>query len=78
VAGRVRHDSAAGGDTLHAVAAVLAGRPDPAAGLFALALTRAGERLGWPAPWRDLLRELRRHPNEEVRALALEVSMQAS
>ncbi|MBZ4320949.1 hypothetical protein [Streptomyces huiliensis] len=42
-------------------------------GLLAVALVAAeGQRLGWPEEWRVLLRELRRHEDEEVRAAALE------
>ncbi|MGW6710800.1 hypothetical protein ACWGDE_38745, partial [Streptomyces sp. NPDC054956] len=40
-------------------------------GLFAAALTAGVGRLhGWPAEWRELLRELRRHPEVEVRDAA--------
>ncbi|MFJ7912009.1 hypothetical protein [Kitasatospora sp. NPDC096204] len=45
---------------------------DPAAGLFATALTEVfGDRLGWPREWRALLRELRGHPSADVRERAL-------
>ncbi|AWZ08411.1 hypothetical protein [Streptomyces sp. ICC4] len=48
------------------------------AGLFAAALTAAVGRLhGWPAPWRELLRELRRHPEAEVRDAAFSATTQA-
>ncbi|MFF3862697.1 hypothetical protein [Streptomyces sp. NPDC002209] len=44
----------------------------PVPGLFAVALTSAmGGRCGWPAEWRALLRELRRHAHLEVRDAAL-------
>ncbi|MGW1177815.1 hypothetical protein ACWD4P_29340 [Kitasatospora sp. NPDC002543] len=50
------------------------GDTGPAAALFATALTEAcGSRLGWPPEWRDLLRELRRHPSADVRERALAV-----
>jgi hypothetical protein len=44
-----------------------------AEGLLAVAVTgAAGERAGWPAPWREQLRTLRRHPVADVRDAALE------
>lgn len=47
------------------------------AGLLAAALTAGLGRLhGWPAPWRELLRELRRHPEPEVRDAAFETATQ--
>lgn len=47
------------------------------AGLFAAALTAGLGRLhGWPAPWRELLRELRRHPEAEVRDVAFGAATQ--
>ncbi|MET9466490.1 hypothetical protein ABZY44_17125 [Streptomyces sp. NPDC006544] len=47
------------------------------AGLFASALTAGLGRLhGWPAPWRELLRELRGHPETEVRDTAFEAATQ--
>ncbi|HEY1180361.1 MAG TPA: hypothetical protein VGF17_29755, partial [Phytomonospora sp.] len=63
---------------LWSAAEALAGRGDLAGGLFALALTEGGAGLGagWPSAdpsWRDLLSLLRRHPEPEVRAAALEV-----
>ncbi|AXL93568.1 hypothetical protein C4J65_30575 [Streptomyces sp. CB09001] len=40
---------------------------------MAVAVTGAlGEREDWPAPWRELLRALRRHPVPDVRDAALE------
>ncbi|MBL7259451.1 hypothetical protein [Paractinoplanes lichenicola] len=44
-------------------------------GLFAVALTRRGYRLGWPVEWRDRLRSLRRHPDPDVRDAATAVVM---
>ncbi|WP_030158024.1 hypothetical protein [Streptomyces sp. NRRL S-244] len=42
------------------------------AGLFAVALTAAmGRRCGWPPEWREVLRGLRRHTEQEVRDAAL-------
>jgi hypothetical protein len=42
-------------------------------GLLALAVVQAlGTRLDWPAPWRERLRALRRHPCADVRDAALE------
>ncbi|MEU8301610.1 hypothetical protein AB0C04_30510 [Micromonospora sp. NPDC048909] len=56
----------------------LAERGDLATGLFAVALARHGRSLGWPEPWRVLLRLLRRHPVADVRDAALGVSMAAA
>ncbi|MDO3703224.1 hypothetical protein Q3W71_16245 [Micromonospora sp. C28SCA-DRY-2] len=53
----------------------LAGRGDLAGGLFAVALVRHGASFGWPAPWRDLLIGLRRHPDADVREEAYAVEM---
>jgi hypothetical protein len=50
-------------------------RGDLAGGLFAVALVRHGAGLGWPAPWRDLLTGLRRHPDADVREEAYAVDM---
>lgn len=48
------------------------------AGLLAAGLTTGiGGLHGWPAPWRDLLRELRRHPEAEVRDAAFEAATEA-
>ncbi|MFZ3468081.1 hypothetical protein ACODT3_36900 [Streptomyces sp. 4.24] len=47
-------------------------------GLFAAALTAGIGRLhGWPPQWRDLLRELRRHPELEVRDAAYATTTQS-
>ncbi|MFI5671666.1 hypothetical protein [Streptomyces sp. NPDC051704] len=44
----------------------------PVPGLFAAALTAAmGRRCDWPPQWREVLRKLRRHPEQEVRDAAL-------
>jgi hypothetical protein len=55
----------------------LTGRGDLAGGLLALSLIGLGDDFGWNSPWRDLLHELRRHPEPEVRAEALAVDMAA-
>jgi hypothetical protein len=57
-------------------AALLATHPDVPRGLFALALLAAGRSLGWPEPWRVVLRSLREHAAADVRtrALALDTS----
>jgi hypothetical protein len=58
-----------------AAAQALAGRTDTAAGLLLCGLVElGGQGAGWSAPWRQLLRELRRHPSVEVRVAALDVS----
>lgn len=64
-----------GGEAAFATAAVtLAEDGGHAAGLFAVTLTAAnGHRTGWAAPWRELLRTLRRHAHADVREAALEV-----
>ncbi|WP_301178072.1 hypothetical protein [Actinomadura geliboluensis] len=52
---------------VHPHAERLAGRGDPAGGLFACALAgRHGPRAGWPPEWRDVLRALRAHPDPDV------------
>ncbi|MEU8604842.1 hypothetical protein [Streptomyces parvulus] len=54
-------------------ARALAAHGDHARGLVAVAVTGAlGDREDWPAPWRALLRALRRHPVPDVRDAALE------
>ncbi|MFI5495162.1 hypothetical protein [Actinoplanes sp. NPDC051859] len=53
----------------------LAARGDLAGGLFALSLVSFGASLGWKPPWRDLLLELRRHADPEVRAEAYAIDM---
>ncbi|MFJ9589372.1 hypothetical protein [Streptomyces acidicola] len=58
--------------TLLPVARGLAAHGGHAQGLLAVALTGAlGARTGWPGPWRDQLRALRRHPVPDVRDAAL-------
>ncbi|MQY07764.1 hypothetical protein [Actinomadura macrotermitis] len=55
-------------------AARLAARGDLTGGLFACALAgEHGERAGWPAEWRALLRDLRAHPHEDVAFAAREI-----
>jgi hypothetical protein len=53
----------------------LAARDDLAAGLVALGLAEYGAQLGWPPPWRDLVRQLRRHEVADVRLAALNLSL---
>lgn len=60
---------------LRGAVARLVGRGDLAGGLFAVALVRPGAAVGWPAPWRDLLVALRRHPDADVRDEAYAVAM---
>ena len=57
-------------------AALLATHDDVPRGLFALALLAAGRSLGWPEPWRVVLRSVREHAAADVRgrALALDTS----
>ncbi|GGM18192.1 MULTISPECIES: hypothetical protein [Micromonospora] len=52
-----------------------AGRGDLAGGLLAVALVRHGAGFGWPGPWRDLLLDLRRHPDLDVREQAFGIDM---
>lgn len=56
-------------------AATLAARGDLAGGLLAVAVMRAGARLRWPDPWQRQLRDLRQHPEAEVRDAACAVRM---
>jgi hypothetical protein len=59
-------------DSLDNAASTLARRTDVPAGLLAVALVATvGAEAGWPAPWREHLRALRRHPGAEVRHAAL-------
>jgi hypothetical protein len=52
---------------------VLTAIGDLASGVVAYVLVKAaGSRLGWPAEWRTRLLVLRRHPNAEVRQLAID------
>ena len=53
----------------------LAARDDLAGGLFAIELTRPGATFGWSAPWRDLLLQLRHHPDPDVREEAYTIDM---
>jgi hypothetical protein len=55
---------------LRAAAHTLTAPGDLAGGLLTLALARAGERLGWPAPFRQMVLELLKHPDPEVREAA--------
>jgi hypothetical protein len=72
VAGNTAMDSA----IVLSAAALLAAHEDVPRGLFALALLAAGRALGWPEPWRVVLRSLREHaaPDVRARALALDTS----
>jgi len=59
-----------------AAARVLAGNPDPVAGLIATRLlSAAGPELSWPAPWRAVISTLRTHPEPDVAELALDVDL---
>ncbi|WFE29422.1 hypothetical protein O7623_09635 [Solwaraspora sp. WMMD791] len=60
---------------LTGVVGALADRDDLAAGLFAVAVARAGHRYGWSPPWRSLLHRLRRHPVPDVRSAAFDMAM---
>ncbi|GAA3977645.1 hypothetical protein GCM10022384_29340 [Streptomyces marokkonensis] len=60
-------------EVLRAEVVALARHGGHAEGLLAVAVTGAlGSREEWPAPWRELLRTLRRHPVPDVRDAALE------
>jgi hypothetical protein len=75
IAANIPFDAFIGPDpqTLDRAAATLVRRPDPAAGLLAVALVAAvGAQAGWPPPWREHLRALRRHPHAEVRHAAVQ------
>jgi hypothetical protein len=60
---------------LHPAVTGLAARGDLAGGLFAVALVAPGAASGWSAPWRELLLDLRRHPDADVRDEAYRVDM---
>jgi hypothetical protein len=70
---RVATDSHADPDTVHSAAAHLERDGGLAAGPFAVALTSYGQRIGWPAEWRNQLRRLRQHPLADVRTTALAI-----
>ena len=76
-AARLAADLPPGDWALERVGAVvdrLTVRPEIAAGLFAVAATRASsEHGGWREPWAQRLRALRRHPQPDVRDAALRV-----
>ncbi|MGC0417801.1 hypothetical protein [Embleya sp. AB8] len=66
-------------DALSTAARLLAAQPAPAAGLFGCALVGVlGAQTGWPAEWRALLRDLRAHPDADVRETALAVRTTAA
>ncbi|AQS66482.1 hypothetical protein [Streptomyces pactum] len=68
-----RRDQPGDAGVLRAEVQALAEHGGHAEGLVAVAVTGAlGSREGWPAPWRELLRTLRRHPAADVRDAALE------
>ncbi|OEV07761.1 hypothetical protein AN219_31795, partial [Streptomyces nanshensis] len=57
------------------VAQDLAADGGTAAGLLAVTLIAAvNPASGWPEPWRELLRSVRRHEASDVRAAALELA----
>ncbi|AVH55262.1 MULTISPECIES: hypothetical protein [Streptomyces] len=69
--GRQAHEGDPG--TLLDAARRLAAHGGYGEGLLAAAVTEAiGTRTGWAAPWRELLRSLRRHPVADVRDAALD------
>ncbi|GHJ48238.1 hypothetical protein Cs7R123_55800 [Catellatospora sp. TT07R-123] len=53
----------------------LARRGDLTGGLFAVTMVRYGAGYGWKTPWRELLVELRQHPDPDVREEAYAVDM---
>lgn len=60
-------------DTLHEVAQVLIAKDDLMSNMFAnWIVIECGDHAGWPEEWRDLLRNLRRHPRIEVRYFAIQ------
>jgi hypothetical protein len=61
--------------TIRAAAARLADDGRLSAGLLAVALAGRGAGLGWPAPWRAQIRQLRAHRVPDVRTAALAVVM---
>ncbi|WOO79153.1 uncharacterized protein LOC62_02G002688 [Vanrija pseudolonga] len=60
-------------ETLHEVAQVLIAKDDLMSNMFAnWIVIECGDHAGWPEEWRDLLRNLRRHPRIEVRYFAIQ------
>lgn len=70
-----RLDGAVEPERLRPIAVALAAGPGLADGMFALAYTTTGRRLGWPAPWRQVVGTLRQHPDPDVRDAALAVRL---
>ncbi|MGW2519165.1 hypothetical protein ACWC09_19545 [Streptomyces sp. NPDC001617] len=67
------HEKQVNPEALLAEAVRLTERGGHTEGLLALAVVQAvGNRTEWPAPWRERLRALRRHPWADVRDAALE------
>ncbi|MCL6670950.1 hypothetical protein [Streptomyces panaciradicis] len=67
------HEKQVDAEALLAEAVRLTGHGGHTEGLLALAVVQAlGGRTDWPAPWRERLRALRRHPCADVRDEALE------
>lgn len=58
-------------DGVHQAALQLHEQGSAAAGLLACELAAAGTRLGWPPPWQDLVHQLRRHQEPDVRDTAV-------
>ncbi len=61
------HRLAVDPEVLRSRVAGLAARGDLAGGLFAVALISKAAAYDWPLPWRELLTELRHHPDADVR-----------
>jgi hypothetical protein len=68
---RATSDKRANPDTIRTAARLLHDDGRLSAGLFAVALTQHGKRLGWPIAWRTQIRQLRTHPHPDVRTAAL-------
>ncbi|MFE7767092.1 hypothetical protein [Streptomyces sp. NPDC057438] len=79
-AGRLRtysphHVHPRGAEALLTAAGRFAHEGGAVQGLLAIGLVRAtGGALGWPEEWRELLRQLRRHPDADVRQEAYEIT----
>lgn len=64
-------------ESVLAAATALAARPEPASGQFAVVLAARGARGQWPRPWRELVRQLRRHADPDVREAAYALRLSA-